>query len=226
MGLFIVIPTLTGCSGGGSESANTMLSGNSQSPQASGSQGQQSSSSAGSQQPIKPEQLISKEEAATLIGEAVKEGAPGEYPMLGLSICFYAAENADSKNYLQIAVIQQGAGSGQSGSGESSQPSASSQSSESSQASQSQSGGSDSQSQSLSPRNLYEGFKKLFSDPYASVSGRIGDDTFLSAQGMSILSGEYYIYIAAGSPNAQDTQKILKQAGELAINNLRRIQGE
>jgi hypothetical protein len=225
--LLIVVFTVAGCSGGNSGSTSTTLnaSSQSQSPQ-SGSSGsaQQSSGSGDSQKPqIKPEQLISKEEAATLLGEAVKKGATDEFPQLSLSITFYAAENMESKNYLQIAVMQQ-ASDGGGGGGGGSEQSASSQPSES--GSSSPSGGSGGSGEKLAPKDIFEGLKKLFSDPFAPAEGRMGDDFFLSAQGLSILHGGQYIYISVGSFPAAEAQKLLKQAGELAIINLKRIQGE
>lgn len=219
--LLCVVLLLPACSGGNSESANTVLSGG-QSPGANSSQSQAGGSqSEGQAQMIKPEQLISKDEAATLLGEAVKDGAKGEYPLLGMNMCFYAAEKADSKGYLQVAIIQMGGSGGGEQSGESSQPSES----QSSQPSESASGGGGG-GEEMSAKTLYEGFKKLFSDPNTALTGRIGEDAFVSAQGMSILSGEYYIYIAAGSADPVQMQAIVKAAAELAINNLKRIQGE
>ena len=219
--LLCVVLLLPACSGGNSESANTVLSGG-QSPGANSSQSQQagSSQSQGQAQMIKPEQLISKDEAATLLGETVKDGAKGEYPLLGMNMCFYAAEKADSKGYLQVAIIQMGSAGGQEQSEESSQPSES----QSSQSSESAGGGGG--EEEMSAKTLYEGFKKLFSDPNTALTGRIGEDAFVSAQGMSILSGEYYIYIAAGSADPTQMQAIVKAAAELAVNNLKRIQGE
>ena len=221
---------LPGCSGGNSGNSNTMINGSSQSPStsasSSGSSGaQQSSSSGQEQQMIKPEQLISKDEAKTLLGEAVKDGADGEYPLLGLNLCFYAAEKKDSKSYLQIAIIQQSAlqqGGGNSGSEQSGQPSQSSQQSQSSQPSQSSGGGGG----GVSLKDYYEGFKKMFSDPNAALTGRIGDDAFLSAQGVSILVGEYYIFISAATADPAKLDAALKQAAEMVVNNLKRIMGE
>lgn len=222
--LLCAVLLLSACSGGNSESANTVLSGG-QTPGANGSQSQQAggSQSQGQSQGVKPEQLISKAEAAMLIGEAVKDGAKGEYPMLGMNMCFYAGATPESKGYLQVAVIQMG----QSGQAEhSSQPSESQSSqpseSKSSQPSESSGGG----GEQMSAKTLYEGFKKLFSDPNVALTGRLGDDAFVSAPGMSILTGEYYIYIAAGSADPVQAQAIVKAAAELALNNLKRIQGE
>ena len=46
------------------------------------------------------------------------------------------------------------------------------------------------------------------------------------SQGMSILSGESCIYIAVGSADPAMAQNILKQAAELAVINMKRIQGK
>lgn len=58
------------------------------------------------------------------------------------------------------------------------------------------------------------------------VSGFIGDDKFIMSQGMSILSGENCIYIAVGNADPVKAQTILKQAAELAVINIKRIQGK
>lgn len=221
----LITSCITGCSGGESESASTSIqSGSSYSPQAGSSDNMAASDGASSEEPIiKPEQLISKEEAVTLVGESVKTGVTDTYPLLGLESCFYAVENSESNGYLQICVIQKGALSGgEGGSESSSQPSQS----QSSQSSESQGGTSSSDQQELLPKTIYEGLKKLFSDPNTTVTGRIGDDTFISAQGISIISGEYCIIILTGGTDTTKTQDVLKQAGELAIVNLQRIKGE
>lgn len=228
--MVIVIMLITGCSGGESDGASaTVQPGSTQSPEASSSDSKQASSSGGSQsQQIKPEQLISKEEAATLIGESVKAGVSEEYPLLGLSTSFYAPEKSDSKSYLQVCLIQQSAlqgGGGQSGGSDQSGEKNESQPSPG-QSGQSNDSGGVSGGEEMSPKTLYEGLKKLFSDPNAAVTGRIGDDIFISAQGISILSGEYCIIILIGSPDPAQTEQTLKKAGELAVSNLKRIQGQ
>ena len=110
--LLCVVFFISGCSNNESQSASTQLpGGGSQSPSASAASGQQSSEQqqqTGGQM-IEPKQLISKVEAAQLLGETVKDESSEEQPMLGMKICFYAAENNASKSYLQIAVVQSGA---------------------------------------------------------------------------------------------------------------------
>ncbi|MEA4971421.1 MAG: hypothetical protein VB051_13020 [Candidatus Pelethousia sp.] len=55
---------------------------------------------------IEPEELISKEEAEQLLGEAVKDGEKNEQAVVGQKICFYNAHNEDSLSYLQISITQ------------------------------------------------------------------------------------------------------------------------
>lgn len=219
-----VIMMLPACSDKESQSATTTVSGGQQQqPQTSSSSSEQASQSSGAQSmKIKPEQLIAKEDANTLLGETVKEGMDDEYPKLGLSSCYYAPENQESKNYLQISVLQKEEKKGeQSGGGESSsQPSDSSSQSQSSQPSES--GG----QEEMSPKTLYEGFKKIFSDANAAVTGHIGDDIFISGKSISILSGEYCIIISVGSADPAAAETMLKDAAEMAVGNLKRIQGK
>lgn len=55
---------------------------------------------------IEPEQLISKQEAEQLLGEAVKPGEKSEQAVVGQKICFYGVQNGDSGNFLQISITQ------------------------------------------------------------------------------------------------------------------------
>ncbi|MGI5919830.1 MAG: hypothetical protein ACOX8N_09325 [Christensenellales bacterium] len=55
---------------------------------------------------IEPEQLISRQEAEQLLGEAVREGEKKEQPVVGQKICFYDAQNEDSRSFLQISITQ------------------------------------------------------------------------------------------------------------------------
>jgi hypothetical protein len=230
--IFCILLALSGCSSNESQSASTQLPGGGQSPASNASnmpQSSQQSESGG--QMIEPKQLISKEEAAQLIGETVKDASTDEQSMLGMKICLYAAENSASKSYIQIAVIQAGAlkqgqqqssggssgGSGSSGSSESSGSGGGSSPS----ASPSSSSGSE-----LTPKGIFEALKQAMEDLNSGDTGRIGDDNFLTAQGMGILSGEYYIFVSAGSNDATVVPGIVKAAGEMAIRNLKRIQGE
>ncbi len=220
-----VVFTIAGCSGGNQGSASTTVAGSSQTAAMSNSQSQPSESESGSTgQKIKPGQLISQAEAATLLGAAVKDGVSAENPLLSLSVCFYSADNPASKDYLQIALIQKSQG-GQSEQGGQPSESASSQPSESasSQPSASQSGG---QNEGMPTKGLYEALKMLFSDPNTPITGRLGDDAFIATQGTGILYKEYFIYVSAGSATPDAAKAIVAQAGELAVENIMRLLGE
>lgn len=234
--LLCVVFVISGCSNSESQSATTQLpGGGGQSPGASASQGAQSSGGqeqSGGQM-IEPKQLISKEEAAQLLGEAVKDGSSDEKEILGMKICFYPAETNTSKSYLQIAVIQQGSlqqgeGGGAGGSDSSSQGGSSGGSGGSGQnANSGGSGGSGGGGGGqLTPKGIYEAVKQAMEDLNAADTGRIGDDNFISSQGMGIISGEYFIYVSAGSNDPLKVPEIVKTAGELAVRNLKRIQGQ
>ena len=56
---------------------------------------------------IEPEQLLSKEEATSLIGETVKDGEKSEQAVVGLKICMYEAADENSFRFIQISLTQQ-----------------------------------------------------------------------------------------------------------------------
>lgn len=234
-----ILALATGCSGGGNQNAaTTQLQGGQQSQQQGGqkSQGQQG------QQPeeqsaakmIEPQQLISRQEAAQLVGEPVKDAIKEEQSMLGLKLSLYVAENPDSKCYLQVAVIQQGAmqaeeqsgqGGGQSGGQSGSGGQGGGQEGSGGQSGGQSGGGGTGGQKEMSPKSMFEALKKALGDPNIDA-GRIGEEAFISAPGISILSGEYYIYVAASAIDPAQNQQITKQAGELAVNNLKRMLGQ
>ena len=53
-----------------------------------------------------PCDLITRAEAESVIGEAVKDGQYGEQKVVGMKKCFYEAANPDSGKFLQITVQQ------------------------------------------------------------------------------------------------------------------------
>lgn len=55
---------------------------------------------------LEPEALISKSDAATLLGEAVQDGQKSETPVVGMKLCMYTAANPSSNRYLQISLTQ------------------------------------------------------------------------------------------------------------------------
>lgn len=56
---------------------------------------------------IEPEQLISKEEAATLLGEAVMDAEKTDQQVVGQKICIFEAADENSFRFLQISLTQQ-----------------------------------------------------------------------------------------------------------------------
>lgn len=218
--LIVVMIFMAGCSNDESQSASTQMAAASPSPSASESESQQKT--------LKPKQLISKEEAAQLVGEAVKDALDIEQPVLGMTICVYAAENIESKAYLQIALIQKaGMGESSGGEGQSSEGSQPNQSPKQSESGGSgQQGGGGEEGEKLSPKSLFEALRKMIADPNAPDIGRIGEDTFVSTKGISILSAEHYIFVSGSTTDPAATDQMLKQAAQLAADNLKRIQGE
>ncbi len=194
----------------------------SQSQGGSPSGGQSQSPGQSAAQAIQPKQLISKDDAAKLLGESLKEGVEGKGDFPGMNTCFYAPGKPDSKSYLMIAILQKGESEGQQGGGQQS----GGQQSGGQQSGGQQSGGQQGGQQQLSPKKVFEALKKVFSDPNQSMTGFIGDDKFLMSPGMGILSGESCIYISVGSSDPAKAQQLLKQAAELAVTNLKRIQGK
>ncbi len=219
---------IAGCQGGGQQNAaTTQLAGNSgsQSPDSSqGGQSSQSSDSGGQSggQPVDPKQLISKEEAATLLKEAVKDAVTTEESALGLKIGFYAPEKSDSKSYLEIVVMQKPQGSGgQEGGGSQGGKDTSSSPGQS----QGGSSGGGSQGGEISPEMIFEALKKSMADPNSTEILHIGDDTFVTAPGIILLSGEYCIFVSAGAADPAAAKDTVKKAAELVVSNLKRIQG-
>jgi hypothetical protein len=49
----------------------------------------------------------------------------------------------------------------------------------------------------------------------------IGDEAYLATPGLHILSDGYYISIALGNPSDKKNQEMLKEAGLLAVDNLK-----
>jgi glyoxylate carboligase len=55
---------------------------------------------------LEPEMLISKDEAAELLGEAVQNGKKSETAVVGMKLCIYNAVDPSSSNYLQVSLTQ------------------------------------------------------------------------------------------------------------------------
>ncbi len=55
---------------------------------------------------LEPETLISKDEAAEILGEAVQDGEKSETEVVGMKLCMYNALNPSSNRYLQVSLTQ------------------------------------------------------------------------------------------------------------------------
>ncbi len=214
-----------GCQGNNQQNAaTTQLAGGGNQSSGTSSQGSQPSQSGGQSggQTIEPNQLISKEEAAALLKEAVKDAVTTEQSSLGLKTGFYAPEKSDSKSYLEIVVMQKPQSGGQGGGGSQGSGGTSSSPSQSQGGS---SGGGGSQGGEISPAMIFEALKKSMADPNSTEVLHIGDDTFVTSPGIVLLSGEYCIYVSAGATDLAAAKETVKKAAELIVSNLKRIQG-
>jgi hypothetical protein len=92
---------LAACSGGAPQDNAAAQQPDAQKPSAEASDAQEATPEAGI---IEPQQLVSKEEAAGIVGD-VKDGENKEQPAVGQKICFY--DKADGSGFLQISLTQQ-----------------------------------------------------------------------------------------------------------------------
>lgn len=58
---------------------------------------------------ITPQELISKSEAESLLGQSVVDCTPTENAAVGQSLCFYDSQEENSSSFLQIGITQQAA---------------------------------------------------------------------------------------------------------------------
>lgn len=133
---------------------------------------------------IEPEQLISIEEAAELLGEASIDGERTEQEVVGLKLINFQA--VDSLRFLQISITQQAF-----------MP-----------------------NDANTPASLYEATVGAFESE--AVDG-IGDEAAFATPGIHIMSDGYYISIAAGNLDDEAVRAVLKEAGALAVKNLKNL---
>lgn len=133
---------------------------------------------------IEPEQLISKEEAAELLKEAVTDGEKTEQEVVGLKLVNYDAQ--DSFRFLQISITQQAF-----------MP-----------------------NDANTPESLYEATVGAFESEAVDA---VGDQAAFATPGLHIMSDGYYISIAAGNLDDEDVRAVLKEAGALAVKNLKNL---
>jgi hypothetical protein len=95
LGLFLISICCTGCGG-------EWKSGDNNSPDKK-TKAQTESGHPAENRLIEPDQLISRAEAETFVGETLKDGQHDEKPAVGMKKCFYGA---DSGKFFQISVQQ------------------------------------------------------------------------------------------------------------------------
>lgn len=74
---------------------------------------------------------------------------------------------------------------------------------------------------SQTPESIYKAIKDAVADPsdQPEVPG-IGNEYFIGAPGLHILTDGVYLVISAGNTDDEKTREILKSAGSLAVENL------
>lgn len=55
---------------------------------------------------LEPEMLISRDEAAMLLGEPVADGKKSETKAVGMKLCLYNPQNTSSQSFLQLSLTQ------------------------------------------------------------------------------------------------------------------------
>lgn len=55
---------------------------------------------------LEPEMLISRDEAAILLGEPVENGKKSETKAVGMKLCLYNPQNTSSQRFLQVSLTQ------------------------------------------------------------------------------------------------------------------------
>lgn len=140
---------------------------------------------------IEPEQLISKQEAEELAGEAMLDGEKTDNPVVGQKLCFYDAADEDSQGFLQIGLTQQAF-----------MPEGSAN----------------------TPESIYTTTRD-YGDGCEVVEG-IGYEAIVAGGGYYILYDGYMVSVNAGNTDNETTKDILKEAGLLAVKNLKTILGQ
>ncbi len=74
---------------------------------------------------------------------------------------------------------------------------------------------------SNTPQSIYNSIKSAFPDA-VKVDG-IGDEAFIATPGLHIYADGYYIVIAAGNSDKASVQKVIKEAGMLAVQHLEEL---
>jgi hypothetical protein len=170
---------------------------------------------------IPPDRLISRGEAEALVGNALKEPtvrptarpiaqqytpvpgstlspsvAPTASPaLIEYVMCFYDSA-VKGDRFLQISVLQNTPYMA---------------------------------AQGIPVKNLFDRLRSpgpgVMSDPTLMVVENVGDEAYILPPGIHIMFQGYYIVIGVGDPVDPDNEKILVEAGRLAVKNLAAILG-
>lgn len=138
---------------------------------------------------IEPCDLITGEDAAKILGEAVKPAEKSEKQVVGLKLCMYNPVAESSMQFLQVSLTQDaffppgGVGAA----------------------------------------SIYRSLKDVFEKTGTDIEG-VGDEAFIATNGIYILSGKYYIQIAAGNTGKENVRNQLVEAGRMAVEKLNTFQ--
>ena len=134
---------------------------------------------------IEPSQLISQDEAESIIGHTLDVVEDTEEERVGLKQRLYTATD-DMNALLQIGITQQAAMPPE---------------------------------QTQTPEDLYRAITENFDDA-VQVDG-IGEEACFATPGLHILESGRYILVAVGNTSTDAARQKLKEAGRVAVENLR-----
>lgn len=134
---------------------------------------------------IEPSQLISQDEAESIIGHTLDVVDDTEEERVGLKQRLYTATD-DMNALLQIGITQQAAMPPE---------------------------------QTQTPEDLYRAITENFDDA-VQVDG-IGEEACFATPGLHILESGRYILVAVGNTSTDAARQKLKEAGRVAVENLR-----
>ena len=134
---------------------------------------------------IEPSQLISQDEAESIIGHTLDVVDDTEEERVGLKQRLYTATD-DMNALLQIGITQQAAMPPE---------------------------------QTQTPEDLYRAITENFDDA-VQVDG-IGEEACFATPGLHILESGRYILVAVGNTSTEAARQKLKEAGRVAVENLR-----
>ncbi|OPZ45312.1 MAG: hypothetical protein BWY94_01423 [Actinobacteria bacterium ADurb.BinA094] len=134
---------------------------------------------------IEPSQLISQDEAESIIGHTLDVVEDTEEERVGLKQRLYTATD-DMNALLQIGITQQAAMPPE---------------------------------QTQTPEDLHRAITENFDDA-VQVDG-IGEEACFATPGLHILESGRYILVAVGNTSTDAARQKLKEAGRVAVENLR-----